>query len=95
MICQREMAQNHVDPETKESDPIPIVLTVYTAGNQSYYTAAHWITNDWIEEMYRNYSCLQGLFCTENYWVWASGIESRLSYNICEIWWIFHLVRTE
>ena len=70
-------AQNHVDPETKESDPIPIVLTVYTAGNQSYYTAAHWITNDWIEEMYRNYSCLQGLFCTENYWVWASGIESR------------------
>ena len=39
-------AQNHVDPETKESDPIPIVLTVYTAGNQSYYTAAHWITND-------------------------------------------------
>lgn len=70
-------AQNHVDPETKESDPIPIVLTVYTAGNQSYYTAAHWITNNWIEEMYRNYSCLQGLFCTENYWVWASGIESR------------------
>ena len=70
-------AQNHVDQETKESDPIPIVLTVYTAGNQSYYTAAHWITNDWIEEMYRNYSCLQGLFCTENYWVWASGIESR------------------
>ena len=70
-------AQNHVDPETKESDPIPIVFTVYTAGNQSYYTAAHWITNDWIEEMYRNYSCLQGLFCTENYWVWASGIESR------------------
>lgn len=70
-------AQNHVDPETKESDPIPIVLTVYTAGNQSYYTAAHWITNDWIEEMYRNYSCLQGLFCTENYWVWASGIENR------------------
>ena len=70
-------AQNHVDPERKESDPIPIVLTVYTAGNQSYYTAAHWITNDWIEEMYRNYSCLQGLFCTENYWVWASGIESR------------------
>ena len=52
-------------------------MTVYTAGNQSYYTAAHWITNDWIEEMYRNYSCLQGLFCTENYWVWASGIESR------------------
>mgnify|MGYP004548373443 FL=1 len=70
-------AQNHVDPETKESDPIPIVLTVYTAGNQSYYTAAHWITNDWIEEIYRNYSCLQGLFCTENYWVWANGIESR------------------
>lgn len=70
-------AQNHVDPETKESDPIPIVLTVYTAGNQSYYTAAHWITNNWIEEMYRNYSCLQGLFCTENYWVWSSGIESR------------------
>lgn len=26
--------------------------------------------------MYEEYTCLQGIFCTENYWVWASGIES-------------------
>lgn len=26
--------------------------------------------------MYQKYPCLQGIFCTENYWVWASGIEA-------------------
>lgn len=72
-----EEAQNHVNPKTNKSEPIPIILTVYTAGNESYYTASHWITNDWIEEMYKKYSCLQGLFCTENYWVWADGIENK------------------
>ena len=71
-----QQAQNYVNPKTNQNEPIPIVLTVYTAGNQSYYTAAHWITIDWIEEMYLEYSCLQGIFCTENYWVWASGIEN-------------------
>lgn len=71
-----EQAQNYINPETNENEPIPLILTVYTAGNQSYYTSAHWITLSWIEEMYQNYSCLQGIFCTENYWVWASGIES-------------------
>lgn len=70
-----EQAQNYVNPDTNENEPIPLILTVYTAGNQSYYTSAHWITLDWIESMYQNYSCLQGIFCTENYWVWASGIE--------------------
>ena len=70
-------AQNYKDPDTGESQPIPLVLTVYTAGNQSYYTAASWLTTDWIDEMYQKYSCLQGLFCTENYWVWASGIEAQ------------------
>lgn len=69
-------AQNYVNPKTNENEPIPIVLTVYTAGNQSYYTAAHWLTVDWIDEMYATYSCLQGIFCTENYWVWAGGIEN-------------------
>ena len=32
---------------------------------------------DWIEGMYKKYTCLHGLFCTENYWVWASGIETQ------------------
>lgn len=68
-------AQNYVNPKTNKNEPIPMVLTVYTAGNQSYYTAAHWLTVDWIDEMYDTYSCLQGIFCTENYWVWAGGIE--------------------
>ena len=71
-----EEAQNYVNPKTGENEPIPLVLTVYTAGNQYYYTAAHWLTTAWIEEMYEQYSCLQGIFCTENYWVWASGIEN-------------------
>ena len=72
-----EEAQNYVNPKTQENEPIPIVLTVYTAGNQSYYTAAHWITTEWIDSMYKKYSCLQGIFCTENYWVWTGDIENR------------------
>ncbi|GAA6410166.1 hypothetical protein K040078D81_42830 [Blautia hominis] len=71
-----EEAQNYVNPKTGENEPIPLVLTVYTAGNQYYYTAAHWLKTAWIQEMYEQYSCLQGIFCTENYWVWASGIEN-------------------
>ena len=71
-----EQAQNYVNPSTNKNEPIPLILTVYTAGNQSYYTSAHWLTLDWIEEMYQEYTCLQGIFCTENYWVWASGIEA-------------------
>lgn len=71
-----QLAQNYQNPETGENEPIPIVLTVFTAGNVSGYTAAHWLTLDWIEEMYLKYDCLQGIFSTENYWVWTSGLES-------------------
>ncbi|AIG43443.1 TPA: NPCBM/NEW2 domain-containing protein [Streptococcus suis] len=72
-----EQAQNYVNPTTGQNEPIPVVLTVYTAGNQSHYTAAHWITMEWIDRMYEKYSCLQGIFSTENYWVWAGNVESN------------------
>lgn len=74
-----EEAQNYINPETGVNEPIPVVLTVYTAGNMSYYTAAHWLTMDWIDEMYEKYSCLQGIFSTENYWIWAGNVESNAS----------------
>ncbi|MGG7161405.1 glycoside hydrolase family 98 domain-containing protein [Clostridium baratii] len=70
-------AQNYVNPKTNKNEPIPIVLTVYTAGNLPYYTAAHWLTTEWIDEMYSKYSALQGLFSTENYWVWTDTVESN------------------
>ncbi|WP_330873036.1 glycoside hydrolase family 98 domain-containing protein, partial [Streptococcus suis] len=72
-----EQAQNYVNPTTGQNEPIPVILTVYTAGNQSHYTAAHWITMEWIDRMYEKYSCLQGIFSTENYWVWAGNVESN------------------
>lgn len=72
-----EQAQNYVNPTTGQNEPIPVVLTVYTAGNQSHYTAAHWISMEWIDRMYEKYSCLQGIFSTENYWVWADNVESN------------------
>lgn len=72
-----EIAQNHKDPKTGEADPIPLILTVFTAGNSKQYTAASWIDLPWIEEMYMKYSCLQGIFSTENYWVWTGGLESQ------------------
>lgn len=70
-------AQGYIDPISKENKPIPLLLTVYTAGNQPYYTAAHWLTTQWIDAMYKKYSCLQGIFCTENYWVWTNDIEKK------------------
>ncbi|BFK82580.1 hypothetical protein I3900191A7_27250 [Clostridium baratii] len=70
-------AQNYVNPKTNKNEPIPIVLTVYTAGNLPNYTAAHWLTTEWIDEMYSKYSALQGLFSTENYWVWTGTVESN------------------
>lgn len=72
-----EIAQNYVNPKTNKNEPIPVVLTVYTAGNLSEYTAAHWLTTEWIDEMYENYSSLQGLFSTENYWIWTDTVESN------------------
>lgn len=72
-----EIAQNYVNPKTNKNEPIPIVLTVYTAGNEPHYTAAHWLTPEWIEEMYQKYSSLHGLFSTENYWVWTSTVEKN------------------
>ncbi|WP_449460045.1 glycoside hydrolase family 98 domain-containing protein [Streptococcus suis] len=72
-----EEAQNYVNPATGQNEPIPVVLTVFTAGNTSYYTAAHWLTMDWIDEMYEKYSCLQGIFSTENYWIWTGNVESN------------------
>lgn len=70
-------AQNYINPDTGENEPIPVVLTVYTAGNQPHYTSAHWISMDWIDRMYERYSSLQGIFSTENYWVWADNVESN------------------
>ena len=72
-----EIAQNHKDPKTGEADPIPLVLTVFTAGNAPQYTAAAWLDFAWIEEMYAKYSCLQGIFSTESYWVWTGGLEDK------------------
>ncbi|MBS8115337.1 glycosyl hydrolase family 98, partial [Streptococcus suis] len=60
-----------------ENGPSAVLGGVYTAGNQSHYTAAHWITMEWIDRMYEKYSCLQGIFSTENYWVWAGNVESN------------------
>ncbi|HEM4270297.1 beta-galactosidase [Streptococcus suis] len=70
-------AQNYINPQTGQNEPIPVMLTVYTAGNQPHYTAAHWIGIDWIDRMYERYSSLQGVFSTENYWVWAGDVESK------------------
>lgn len=70
-------AQSYVNPKTNKNEPIPIILTVYTAGNLPNYTAAHWLTAEWIEEMYSKYSALQGLFSTENYWIWTDNVESN------------------
>lgn len=72
-----EMAQNYVNPKTNKNEPIPIVLTVYTAGNLPQYTSAHWITPEWIDEMYAKYSTLHGIFSTENYWVWTNTVEAN------------------
>lgn len=72
-----EEAQSYINPKTGKNEPIPVVLTVFTAGNVSYYTAAHWLTTGWIDEMYEKYSCLQGIFSTENYWVWTNNVESN------------------
>lgn len=72
-----EIAQNYVNPKTNKNEPIPVVLTVYTAGNEPHYTASHWLTMDWIDEMYEKYSALQGLFSTENYWVWTGTVETN------------------
>lgn len=63
-------AQEYIDPDTGKNEPIPIMLTVYTAGNLPGYTASHWITIDWIDKMYKKYDCLKGIFSTESYWVW-------------------------
>ncbi len=70
-------AVNYINPKTGKSEPIPIILTVYTAGNMPYYTSAHWLTIDWIDAMYRKYPNLQGIFSTENYWIWADDIERK------------------
>lgn len=70
-------AQSYVNPKTNKNEPIPIVLTVYTAGNVPGYTAAHWLTTEWIEDIYSKYSALQGVFSTENYWVWTDNVESN------------------
>lgn len=72
-----EIAQSYVNPKTNKNEPIPVVLTVYTAGNEPHYTAAHWLTSEWIDEMYEKYSALHGLFSTESYWVWTATVESN------------------
>ncbi|MGY3724519.1 NPCBM/NEW2 domain-containing protein [Granulicatella balaenopterae] len=72
-----KLAKNHINPQTQEKEPIPIIITTFTAGNVNYYTATHWLTFDWIEQMYKKYDNLQGLFCTENYWVWTNNVESN------------------
>ena len=71
-----EEAQNYIDPKTGKNEPIPVVLTVFTAGNAAEYTATHWLTTEWIDQMYTKYSCLQGIFSTENYWVWTANLEN-------------------
>lgn len=76
-----EEAQNYVNPKTGQNEPIPVMLTVYTAGNLSQYTATHWITPEWIDEMYKKYSCLKGVFSTESYWVWQGNtVASAAKY---------------
>lgn len=72
-----EEAANYVNPKTGKNEPIPLILTVYTAGNESRYTAAHWLDMDWIDNMYKKYSNLHGIFSTENYWIWTNSVEKN------------------
>lgn len=72
-----EEAQNYINPKTSQNEPIPLILTVYTAGNRREYTASHWLTTDWIERMYQKYSCLKGIFSTESYWVWQGDTVTK------------------
>lgn len=71
-----KLAQEYIDPETGENAPIPIMLTVYTAGNLVQYTPSYWLTTEWIDEMYKKYSCLKGVFSTESYWIWQGDTVS-------------------
>lgn len=79
-----EEAQNYINPKTGKNEPIPVVLTVFTAGNAAEYTATHWLTTEWIDQMYTKYSCLQGIFSTENYWVWTANLEN-MAANYLEL----------
>lgn len=79
-----EEAQNYINPKTGKNEPISVVLTVFTAGNAAEYTATHWLTTEWIDQMYTKYSCLQGIFSTENYWVWTANLEN-MAANYLEL----------
>ncbi|VRM46131.1 Glycosyl hydrolase [Streptococcus pneumoniae] len=72
-----EEAAKYVNPKTGKNEPIPVILTVYTAGNMPYYTSAHWLSTSWIDKMYQKYPNLHGIFSTENYWIWANDIENK------------------
>ena len=51
-----------------EKNNIPIVLVVATAGQQPYYTGVANLPSEWIDQMFKEYTCLKGIMSTENYW---------------------------
>ena len=51
-----------------EENNIPIVMVVATAGQQPWYTGVANLSTEWIDSMFKEYTCLKGIMSTENYW---------------------------
>lgn len=51
-----------------QENDIPILMVVATAGQQAIYTGVANMTPEWVDSMFKKYSCLKGVMSTENYW---------------------------
>ena len=64
-----------------EENNIPVMIVVATAGQQNYYTGVANLGADWMDEMFKKYSCLKGLMSTENYWTdWGKVARESADY---------------